>query len=235
MARSQAGYPFSPKQVGGCQLWLRSDLGVTLNGTGVAQWNDQSGNANNVVQATPANQPVWNASDANYGGKPSISFTQASSQVLTGPNFTLAQPWSFFWVATGTAPSTYKGVFGTVSSTLLAGTSNGSPPKWTVSTMASTTTSAATSCIVGWFSGFGVYGASPNDAMFLNVSTSINGSHAAGPGSFDGTALQVGCSNNTYFMDGTIAEIALFTNVITPSDVTNLMTYAGLQYGQTWA
>jgi hypothetical protein len=34
----------------GLQLWLEADEGVTLNGSTVSQWTDQSGNGNNSVQ-----------------------------------------------------------------------------------------------------------------------------------------------------------------------------------------
>lgn len=39
-------------------MWLDSTKGLTLSGSNVTAWADQSGNGNNVVQATGANQPV---------------------------------------------------------------------------------------------------------------------------------------------------------------------------------
>jgi hypothetical protein len=36
--------PFDPTTISGCTLYLRSDLGVSLSGSYVTQWNDQSGN-----------------------------------------------------------------------------------------------------------------------------------------------------------------------------------------------
>jgi hypothetical protein len=39
---------FVPTQLAGCQLWLRSDLGVTMSGTNVSVWADQSGFGNDA-------------------------------------------------------------------------------------------------------------------------------------------------------------------------------------------
>lgn len=61
---------FSPRQLSGLTVWLRADLGVTLNVSAVSTWNDQSGNTNHVTQATSSKQPAFNASGSN--GKPYI-------------------------------------------------------------------------------------------------------------------------------------------------------------------
>lgn len=46
----------SPLDTVNCVLWLRGDLGVTLNGANVSSWGDQSGLANNATQSFAANQ-----------------------------------------------------------------------------------------------------------------------------------------------------------------------------------
>src|SRR5262245_41422273 len=40
-------------------LWLRADLGITLSGTNVTAWQDQSGHARNASQSDPNSQPVF--------------------------------------------------------------------------------------------------------------------------------------------------------------------------------
>jgi hypothetical protein len=67
----------NPSSLATCVWWLRADLGVTLNGSNVAAWADQSGieDANrNTMQATAPNQPAYCASDPAYNGKPTIGF-----------------------------------------------------------------------------------------------------------------------------------------------------------------
>lgn len=47
---------------------------VALNGSNVAGLPDQSPNGWNGIQGTAGFQPLWSASDAAYGGRPSITF-----------------------------------------------------------------------------------------------------------------------------------------------------------------
>ena len=52
----------------------------------VAQWNDLSGNGNHFVQATGANQPLFNP--IAYGNLPGVTFGAASKMTLSGLTFT---------------------------------------------------------------------------------------------------------------------------------------------------
>jgi len=47
LRRHQASAPFSPIDIAGISLWLKADAGVTLSGSNVTAWADQSGNGNN--------------------------------------------------------------------------------------------------------------------------------------------------------------------------------------------
>jgi purple acid phosphatase-like protein/concanavalin A-like lectin/glucanase superfamily protein/parallel beta helix pectate lyase-like protein/HYR domain-containing protein len=67
-----AGGSFVPADLAGLEVWYDAGAGVTLNGSGVAGWADQSGNGHDSVQATVANQPAFRATAFN--GKPSMSF-----------------------------------------------------------------------------------------------------------------------------------------------------------------
>jgi hypothetical protein len=48
--------------------WYRGDQGITLASGLVSQWNDLSGSANHVLQATPANQPPY----GTINGRPAV-------------------------------------------------------------------------------------------------------------------------------------------------------------------
>lgn len=74
--------------------WFRSDLGVSIVGSGVATWADQSGNARDVTQGTDPNRPGWSASDALFGGKPAL--TWAGAQWLDGSAWNIAQPFTVY-------------------------------------------------------------------------------------------------------------------------------------------
>lgn len=62
----------------GMKLWLKADAGVSLSGSGVTTWADQSGNGFDVSQANPSNYPVFHSSVIN--ALPAIEFGAAGGQ-----------------------------------------------------------------------------------------------------------------------------------------------------------
>jgi hypothetical protein len=62
---------WTPKNIEGLLLWLRSDKGVT-SGSGVSAWADQSGNGYNATQSTSGKQPLLTASE--FGTIPGVVF-----------------------------------------------------------------------------------------------------------------------------------------------------------------
>jgi len=62
----------------GLSLWLKADAGVTLSGSNVTAWADQSGTSKNMF-ASGGNEPIFIASELN--GKPVIDF--ATNKYLT--------------------------------------------------------------------------------------------------------------------------------------------------------
>jgi hypothetical protein len=77
--------PFSPSQLGPL-LWLRGDLGISLNGSNVSAWADQSGHGNNFTQSTAIAQPPTNTA---IGGQACLVFNgttalQAGNFISTG-------------------------------------------------------------------------------------------------------------------------------------------------------
>lgn len=79
-SRSGGGAGFVPTEVAGLLLWLKGDTGVysdagttpAVNTDPVYQWNDQSGNANHVLQATLGLRPLYATNIQN--GKAVIDF-----------------------------------------------------------------------------------------------------------------------------------------------------------------
>lgn len=80
----------TPAQIFGANLflWHKADAGVFVdagvtpatNGQTVQQWNDQSGNGNNLLQATAGNRPTFLS--AGLGGFPTISCAAASTNAM---------------------------------------------------------------------------------------------------------------------------------------------------------
>ncbi|MEK7180506.1 MAG: hypothetical protein AAB706_03445 [Patescibacteria group bacterium] len=78
--------------------WLKSDVGITLVGTKVSQWDDQSGNGEHVTQGTDANRPE--KVDSVIDGYPVVRFLSGGTpRVLawttgpTGAQFTAVVVW----------------------------------------------------------------------------------------------------------------------------------------------
>jgi hypothetical protein len=63
---------FSPADVPGLSLWLKADAGVTLSGSNVTAWADQSENGNNASVENSGEKPTFVSSFLN--GKPAIQF-----------------------------------------------------------------------------------------------------------------------------------------------------------------
>lgn len=89
---------FNPGSVSGLALWFKADAGTstTTNGAAISQWNDQSGNARHVAQATGANQPTYQENVVN--GRPVVRF-DGTNDYLEATGFTLTQPNTMFVVA----------------------------------------------------------------------------------------------------------------------------------------
>ena len=69
--------PFSPLDISGLQLWLKSTDGITESSLRVSAWADQSGNSNNVTQSEPTDQPFLITDNWN---RPAISFGNSDSE-----------------------------------------------------------------------------------------------------------------------------------------------------------
>jgi hypothetical protein len=94
-----AGGGFQPTDISSSVLWLRADLGITLNGSDVSDWADQSAEGNDFTQATAADQPVFVTSDSAFGGQPVVLFS-SSTEMLDNTSFTNAttQPFTVYTV-----------------------------------------------------------------------------------------------------------------------------------------
>lgn len=92
---------FSPIDIAGLTVWLDAGIGITKDGGNlVSNWADQSGNSNDVVQATGSYQPLWTASEQN--GEPGVVFdgTDNFMQDVAWTGGTVAQPFYAFIVLT---------------------------------------------------------------------------------------------------------------------------------------
>ena len=104
---------FTPLALGSCILWLRSDLGIPncADGQKFTTWNDQSASGLVFSQATAANQFVWNASDASFGGQPSVTSVAAAYMASTANAPATSQPFTIYTVQNTTSLVTEQVIF----------------------------------------------------------------------------------------------------------------------------
>lgn len=111
------GRPFTPAMLGGLVLWLDNTL-VTLNGSDVSAWPDQSGAGNHFTQGTPSLQPAYVASETDFPvAQPAVS-PNASTERLVGPVMS-----NIVWIAAvaNYSAATFANDAVLISSTVLAG------------------------------------------------------------------------------------------------------------------
>jgi len=87
---------FVPTDIAGCQLWLAANNIVGLsNSDPVATWADESGNGNDVTQASSGQRPIYETSVLN--GLPVVSF-DGVNDTLECAAFSITSPYTFFIV-----------------------------------------------------------------------------------------------------------------------------------------
>ena len=80
---------FLPSHLPNLLAWYRKGVGVTITGSGVSQWDDQSGHDNHMLQAVDARRPTYDA-----GNK--IVIFNADDFLKTATISALVQPISLY-------------------------------------------------------------------------------------------------------------------------------------------
>lgn len=114
------GADFLPSQLPDLAAWFRFGRGITSSGGAVSQWNDDSGNARHLLQATGANQPTLQSDG-------SILF-DGSNDYLKCVAFTLAQPATVYWLGKQVTWTVSAALFGGDTANTLDVTNTGSSP-----------------------------------------------------------------------------------------------------------
>ena len=233
-------------------VWVKSNAGITQSGGQVSAWADQSPNGNNLVQATAATMPTYDASSANFN--PNITFngsqwlSKATGVFLNTTTYTSTDA---YMVSTSPYPKSGRGMYGQYV------TMTGTP------TNARWMSHGSFSASLNYF-GVGVitdgnqwatydparadvnptiwswkYASSVNTLRF-------NGGAGTGTGntlgSFTGinTAFSIGAApyenggNPTYYTHlGTIPELIVFSTALLNSDRDKIESYMAVKYGIT--
>ena len=196
--------------------WYRADLGITLNGSTISAWADQSGNGRTASQATAANQPTY-VSNGSVGSLPCARFA-GSHSLTTAASFIIQQ--FDMWVPqqfTGTAGAAAQHGNNGINGHYLYGSTGATTAvqRSSVATNRNLTTNWATDGVTRAVrQSFRGTNAS-NVVYFSGVAQSMVEQNNADPGTGDSAsnALTIGSLvANTFGVTGDIPEVILVNN-----------------------
>jgi len=220
--RRRAGAAFTPASLTALKAWYRADLGVTDAGAGaVSQWDDQSGNAHHLTEAT--NRPTYSAT-SGANGLAGITF-DGTNDKLSCTFTALSQPFHCFIVAKLNAIEN--------QAALVAGSTSSQRFLYTTTTDILFYFGAGTNT--------GAYSDTTNFNFFEFLADTTNSNYSfgstvratstIGTGTLGGFIL--GQLTGFQFANGVISELILTSALVTGAELTNLRSYIASRYGLT--
>ena len=231
-AATGSSHTFSPLDLKPA-AWYRSDLLITLNSTTVSAWGDSSGSGDthkNLTEGTALLQPVYTASDANFNNNPSLVFASGAGLVSTSWTSALTQPWSSFAVARCTATGSY--LLDTVTGSEVAQIGNSTGFQFFAGSGSGTNTGGTVVNKTGSYICLYDSAGGGNNQYVSSNTVATQASHAAGTAGIG--SLTVGNTQGLgAFAGWNIAEVAIFSGVLTAGQIASLNAYAATKYGVT--
>lgn len=217
-----------PLRIAGLEAWYRADRGITLNGSDVSGWADQSGNGNDLVQAVEADQPLFNEGDANFNNKPTLSFSGVNDNLRSAAfAAALTQPNTIFTVyhmAGGGSRFVVDGL--TASTQHVVGQNVGGDRVLQAGTeQAIGTESLDPQIVVALFNG------ASSNSWIDGVPQTPAGT--VGADTMDGVNVG-GEFNQNSSMWGEVAEIIVYDGALTDGEKNMVGQYLATKYGTTW-
>jgi hypothetical protein len=234
--------PFIPPLLPGCVLWLRADLGVTLNAGNVSAWADQSGLGNNFVQGTAASQALLLPS--SLSGQTSVDFDglddwydgPGGNLVYTSPSqYTTFEVFNVDIISTNVPPPAdyaNDSVMGQGGSALVGTPMRSAGPLYVAYTWdgADKSVNLAISLLTSTFAmtrlGAGILSGRINNGPESTVACgNINGGAGAGA-----THLELGRGIVAQYYDGRVAEFIAYNRALTVAEQGQVAAYLRSRY-----
>tara|TARA_R110001599_G_scaffold41782_1_gene126166 strand:+ start:160 stop:837 length:678 start_codon:yes stop_codon:yes gene_type:complete len=86
--KAAGGAAWTPTDEARLEAWYQYKVGITLNGSNVSEWADQSTNSRDMVQNDDPEQPVYNAGVLTFDSSNDTNL-QTTSQISIATDFTL--------------------------------------------------------------------------------------------------------------------------------------------------
>lgn len=213
---------WNPSVLPGLVAWYDASdaASITSSGGAVSQWNDKSGSGFHLVQATGAKQPATGATTIN--GLNVLDFVRANSQTMAKTSISTTVT-SVFIVMKYTSTTGTQAVVATNASTffyqvfangllnMFAGAAIQTSNDWTTGTA------------------FDAYAIVNGASSVIN----LNGTSATGNAGTTtaATSLIVGDDTGTSYIDGSIGELFISSQVISGADLTSATSYLSTKWG----
>jgi hypothetical protein len=231
--------PWLPSEFPSLAAWYdAADAGtIALNGSTVSQWNDKSGNARHVSQATAANQPAYAPGAITFDGT-------NDHLTASGINFSATDKLTVFMALRNVAADTTRSAFmfgapfGSVSG-LGADFPVDSQRRIRVDARGSvlafpgSAISVATQNVTSVF-GFGADIAGDSIFAFVDGAQVLNNTSDLGTGNFGTSSLFIGSYNaGAAFFSGTIYETVVVPALLSVADRQKIEGYLAWKWGTT--
>lgn len=248
---------FDPTSIPDCLIWLRADMGITLNGatTQVKVWADQSGNGNNFLSTSVSTSPALFVTYSNFNNQNAIFFdgttdrltSSISNNFNSAPAATIFVPWrqvgnlgSMQKIFSGPSQSSNIFQLGISSSNGLIMTYKSGSSTETVFSASNKTITANTNYIGQFNYNFYVSNSFASGKVYETDSSNLtifsgsysNGLNSAGILVNSSSQYRLGQSaNNTEWFNGYIPEFIFYNRELTDSESTQVMDYLLERYG----
>jgi len=199
---------FLPSQVADLKLWFRFNTGITVTGSGVSQWDDQSGNGYHLKQANDANRMTKEADGSILGnGIDQFLVTDAFTE-LSQPNTIIMLFNPITWTNTD---NVYDGISATKRHSLFQ---TNVTPQMKINAGSSTASAIAPALGSDVIVSLAYNGAS--SSMQVNNETPVTGD--AGTNGL--TGLTLGAKNDlTQLSNIKVKEFILFDGILSAEDL----------------
>jgi hypothetical protein len=216
---------FTPASLTNLKLWVKSDTGITLVGSKVSAWADQSGNGNNLTQGTDANRPTFVSSQLNGYG--TVQFDGINDKMVS-PSFTLAQPETIFIVYKNPSFDAGGYIFDGITGDSGGYFQYGSSPF--VYMYAGASFTPITGIAGAYFLATCIFNGASSKHQRNNAAEQTGNAGAASMGGF---TLGSYAGGTGYEGNPHVAEVVVMSGVATAAQRNNMKTYVTNRYGIT--
>lgn len=218
---STGGGSFTPANLTGLAAWYDVSVvaSISVTGTNVTSWADQSGNSRDLLNASGSAEPQYPAVALN--GIDTVAF---SNQFVEATGFSIPQPYSYAVVVRSTANSFARSILSTAggSRSQVVQQNEAAPARFAVHCGTEQSISATTNDGSSWYILLGVnHGATSYGGV-----NAVPALLAASPGTAGLSGIRLGRDGGGFQpLTGQIAEAIVWANSYNATEFSSVLSY----------